>query len=146
MERYSPEDTGRAMALYNLADSLDDRLMEIDDVANLGQAITLHRSALDPHPAGRLDRHKSLFFPCSLAEVSQTSCDAGLAGRRHSWSSCLGPSSPGGGLYRSVILHDFAIYLNDGYENTAHRTRLGGCHRTRSSCAPRALWSCLYSH
>ena len=57
--------------------------------------------------------YKSLFFSCSLAEVLQTNCDAGLAGRRHSRSSCLGPSSPGGS-YRSVILHDLAIYLNDG--------------------------------
>lgn len=62
MERYSPGDTGRAMTLYNLADSLDDRLVGIDDIANLDQAVTLHRSVLDLHSAGRLDCHKSLFF------------------------------------------------------------------------------------
>ena len=56
-ECYSPGDTGRAMALYNLADFLDDRLVEIDNIANLGQAIMLHRSSLDLHPAGRLDCH-----------------------------------------------------------------------------------------
>jgi len=94
MERYSPGDTGRSMALYNLADSLDDRLMEIDDIANLDQAITLHRSALDLHPAARLDRH--LQEGGTLVELP--------------WTFVTRPS------YRSVILHDLAIYLNDGYD------------------------------
>ena len=62
MERYSPGDTGRAMALYNLADSLDDRLVEIDDIANLDQAIALHRSTFDLHPAGRVVTSRCFFL------------------------------------------------------------------------------------
>ncbi|KIM50203.1 hypothetical protein SCLCIDRAFT_34543 [Scleroderma citrinum Foug A] len=47
LECHPPGDTGRAMALYSLADSLDDRFLEMDDIADLEEAIALHQPALD---------------------------------------------------------------------------------------------------
>jgi len=61
LEHHPPGDTGRAMALYNLADSLDDRFVEMNNIADLEEAIALHQSALDLRPAGHSDRSDSLY-------------------------------------------------------------------------------------
>ena len=60
LERRPPGDIGRAMALCNLADSLDDRFVEMDDIADSEEAIALYQSALDLRPAGHSDRWDSL--------------------------------------------------------------------------------------
>ena len=61
LECHPPGDTGRAMVLYNLADSLDDRFLEMDDIADLEEAIALHQSALDLRPVGHSDRSDSFY-------------------------------------------------------------------------------------
>jgi len=60
LECYPPGDTGQAMAFYNLACSLYSKFMEMDDIANLEEALTLHQSALDLHPPGHSNRSDSL--------------------------------------------------------------------------------------
>jgi len=60
LERHPPGDTGRAMALYYLADSLDDRFLETKDTADLEEAIALHQVALDLRPPGHSNRSDSL--------------------------------------------------------------------------------------
>jgi len=60
LERHPPGDTGRAKALYNLADSLDVRFVEMDDLAHLEEAIALHQASLDLRPPGHSNRSDSL--------------------------------------------------------------------------------------
>ena len=57
LKRRLPGDTGREKALVNLADSLEDRFLETNDIGDIEEAIGLHRTALTLRLEGR---HKSL--------------------------------------------------------------------------------------
>ena len=57
LERHPSGDSGRAVALYNLACSLVGKFLETNDIADLEQAIALHQSALDLRPPS--DSHRS---------------------------------------------------------------------------------------
>ncbi|KIM60782.1 hypothetical protein SCLCIDRAFT_26314 [Scleroderma citrinum Foug A] len=64
LERHPPDDTGRAKALFDLADSLDDRYLEIDETADLEGGIASHRSALDICPAAHAGSYQSRLKLC----------------------------------------------------------------------------------
>ena len=61
LKRRPPGDAGRGKALFNLADSLQDRFLETNDIEDIVEAIGLHRTALALRPEGHPDRHCSLF-------------------------------------------------------------------------------------
>ena len=61
LKRRPPGDPGRGTALFNLADSLEDRFLEINDIQDIEEAIGLHREALVLRPEGHPDRHWSLY-------------------------------------------------------------------------------------
>ena len=56
LKRHPPGNSGRAQALYNLADSLRNRFKDTDDIAALDEAIALQRSVLDLRPTDHPDR------------------------------------------------------------------------------------------
>ena len=60
LERHPPGDTGRADALFNLAYSLSERVLETDGIADIEEAVALHQSALDLRPPGHSNRSDSL--------------------------------------------------------------------------------------
>ena len=62
LERRPPGDTtGRGQALFNLADSLEDRFLETNVIEDIEKAIGLHRKALALRPEGHPDSHDSLY-------------------------------------------------------------------------------------
>ena len=62
LDHHPPGDTGRGKALFNLADSLEDRFLKKNVIGDLEEAIGLHRSALAVHPEAHPDRHKLLYW------------------------------------------------------------------------------------
>ena len=62
LERYAPGDAGHDVAFFALADSMDDLFLEKCELADLDEAIALHRSALGLRPVGHPARHTSLHY------------------------------------------------------------------------------------
>jgi len=60
VERHPLQDSGRAVALFKLASSLRNRVLENFEIVDMDEAITLYRSALDLFPANHPYRPNSL--------------------------------------------------------------------------------------
>ena len=116
------EDAARAWALFNLADCLEDRLLERDDIEDIQEAIELHRTALALRPEGHADRHESFF---SLARCLQkryhkqgTLPDLEEAIMLYRAAIIL-DMHPTGHPDRSTSLNNLAVYLSDRYDKLA---------------------------
>ena len=55
-----PGNTGRGKALFDLADSLEDKFLKTNDIKDIKEAIGLHRTALALRPGGHPNRNQSL--------------------------------------------------------------------------------------
>ena len=116
LQRHSPEDIGRAAALYSLAVSLRVKFLETDDVADLEEAIALHRSALDRRPAGHSDRSTSLhnLAICLSDRYNKQGTITDLEEATTLCRAALELRSPGHSR-RAPTLYNLAICLSDRF-------------------------------
>ena len=90
-----PGDAGQAMALHSLAVSLNNRFMEANDVADLDEAISFLRSALDLRPVGHPRRSMSLHYLALYLSEGYDKWASRFRGGHHIGTGCIGPPSPG---------------------------------------------------
>ena len=116
LERRPPGDAGRAMALYNLADSLYEKFVEMVDIAELEEAIALHQSALDLRPPGHSDRSYSLhnLAVCFSGRYDKQGTIADLEEAIKLGRAAIEVCSPDH-PWRASTLNNLAIYLRQKF-------------------------------
>ena len=117
LERRPPGNSGRAQALYNLADSLRNRFKETNDIAALVEAIALQRSMLDLRPTDHPDhpRHCHWLAWCLVErhrkQGSLSDLKEAITLQRAALDLC-----PEGHPDRSYSLYSLAVSLRERYD------------------------------
>ena len=114
MQGHPPGNTGQAQDIYTLAESLRERFVETDDIANLDEAIALHQSALNLRPAP--DHHWLAWCLCNRYRKQGALPD--LEQAITLWRAAL-DLCPEGHPDRSLSLNNLATSFSDRYKKQA---------------------------
>ena len=111
-----PGDSGCEKALFNLADALENNFLETNDIADLDEAIGLHRTALALSLEGHRDSHSLLFqLAWCLGERYRKQDTLPDLEEAITLGKAALDLRPEGHPSRSDSLHNLAVHLCDRY-------------------------------